>query len=238
MPVRSGPPHADGRVGDELAGNPGLGTSGRWRYLSGLVRLSNVPPEQTRRTYDATGYWYGASASERGVAVLNALRSYRSAESDMRRRTRDSMKMNETDLAALRFLVRAGRKHEPVSAKALAEHLAITSASTSVLINRLVSSGHVERLPHPTDKRGVLLRATEGTHTEVTDTLSGMHGRMIAAAQQLSPDETAAVVAFLESMTAAVDVDDHALAELALAEARAEGEARTEAEAPAEAGAV
>ena len=199
-----------------------------WNSLSALARVSNMPPEQTRRTYDATGYWYGSSASERGVAVLNALRRYRAAESDMRRRTRESMKMNETDLAALRFLVRAGRKHEPVSAKLLAEHLAITSASTSVLINRLVSSGHVERLPHPTDKRGVLLRATEGTHTEVTDTLSGMHGRMITAAQQLSPDETAAVVSFLESMTAAVDVDDHALAEIALAEARAEAEAEAE----------
>ncbi|MBF4579492.1 MarR family transcriptional regulator [Frigoribacterium sp. VKM Ac-2530] len=189
-----------------------------------------MPPEPTRRNYDATGYWYGSSASERGVAVLNALRRYRAAESDMRRRTRDSMKMNETDLAALRFLVRAGRKHEPVSAKVLAEHLAITSASTSVLINRLVASGHVERLPHPTDKRGVLLRATEGTHAEVTDTLSGMHGRMITAAQGLSPDETAAVVSFLEAMTAAVDVDDHALAEIALAEARAEAEAEALAE--------
>lgn len=168
-----------------------------------------MPPEPTRRNYDATGYWYGSSASERGVAVLNALRRYRAAESDMRRRTRTSMKMGETDLQAIRFLMQSQRRGLTVGAKDLAAHLQITTASTSVLIARLVKSGHLERHADPHDKRAVLLTATGDSDAEVRATLAGMHARMIVAAEQLGPDESAAVVRFLQGMTAAVEHDDH-----------------------------
>lgn len=168
--------------------------------------------------YDATGYWYTSSNEERGVEVLNALRRYRAAESDMRKRTRDSMGMGDTDLAALRFLVRAQRRGDDVNAKDLASHLGITSASTSVLIGRLVSSGHLMRNPHPTDKRGVLLTVTDASHSEVRSTLSAMHQRMIATAESMSPEEQATVAIFLDAMAASLaphDSDEGEGAELA-----------------------
>jgi DNA-binding MarR family transcriptional regulator len=166
-------------------------------------------PDRSAPIYDATGYWYTSSDEERGVEVLNALRRYRAAESEMRRRTRASMKMGETDLAAIRFLLRAQRRDETVSAKELADHLGVTSASTSVLINRLVRSGHLERHAHPTDKRGVLLTATGDSHSEVRATMAGMHTRMIHAAESLTADESAAVVGFLREMASAIEIDDH-----------------------------
>ena len=166
-------------------------------------------PDRSAPIYDASGYWYSSSNEERGVEVLNALRRYRAAESEMRRRTRTSMKMGETDLAAIRFLLRAQRRAETVSAKELADHLGITSASTSVLINRLVRSGHLERHAHPTDKRGVLLTATGDSNSEVRTTMASMHARMILAAESLDADQSAAVVGFLREMTAAIDIDDH-----------------------------
>ncbi|MDY0892159.1 MarR family winged helix-turn-helix transcriptional regulator [Frigoribacterium sp. CFBP9030] len=180
--------------------------------------------------YDATGYWYTSSAEERGVEVLNALRRYRSAESDMRKRTRDSMGMGDTDLAALRFLVRASRRGEDVNAKDLATHLGITSASTSVLIARLVASGHLRRNPHPTDRRGVLLTVTNDSHVEVRSTLSAMHRRMIVTAESMSADEQAVVASFLDSMSEALSIDDHA----AEAESPADGTADSSANGPAE----
>ncbi|WP_082514133.1 MarR family transcriptional regulator [Frigoribacterium sp. Leaf164] len=166
-------------------------------------------PDRSAPIYDASGYWYSSSNEERGVEVLNALRRYRAAESEMRRRTRTSMKMGETDLAAVRFLLRAQRRSETVSAKELADHLGITSASTSVLINRLVRSGHMERHSHPTDKRGVLLTATGDSNSEVRATMASMHTRMISAAESLTADESAAVVGFLRDMTSAIEIDDH-----------------------------
>ncbi|GAA4675059.1 MarR family winged helix-turn-helix transcriptional regulator [Frondihabitans cladoniiphilus] len=159
-------------------------------------------------TFDASGYWYAASSEQRGVDVLNALRRYRAAESEMRRRTRTSMKMGETDLKAIRFLLQSERHAKTVTPKQLANHLGITTASTSVLINRLVESGHLQRHSHPTDGRAVLLTATEDSNEEVRATLSGMHARMITIAESLPPEGAAYVAQFLEAMTEAVaDVD-------------------------------
>ncbi|MFK4641051.1 hypothetical protein ABIA52_003940 [Paenarthrobacter histidinolovorans] len=67
------------------------------------------------------GYWYELESRKQmgAVDVLNALRDYRTAEAEMRRRTRTSMGMGETDLLALRYLLeaeRAGREVGPQGA--------------------------------------------------------------------------------------------------------------------------
>ena len=59
--------------------------------------------------FSRSGYWYPEADSASTVDVLNLLRRYRAAETAMRERTRISMKMNETDLVALRFLLREQR---------------------------------------------------------------------------------------------------------------------------------
>ena len=55
-----------------------------------------------------SGYWYGPDDSlDPPGAVLQALREYRNVGGGTRRSTRDSMGMGETDLLALRYLLRA-----------------------------------------------------------------------------------------------------------------------------------
>lgn len=159
-------------------------------------------------TFDQSGYWYDQDDAERGAVVLNALRRYRQAEKDMRARTRLSMRMGETDLTAIRFLLREQRANRSVSATQLAEHLGVTTASTAVLIGRLERSGHISRQPNPADKRGVLLTATGSSDDEVRATMAGMHARMILAAERLDPEIARGVVDFLTDMTAALDVTD------------------------------
>ncbi|ROQ41342.1 DNA-binding MarR family transcriptional regulator [Frondihabitans sp. PhB188] len=156
-------------------------------------------------TFDESGYWYAQDGAERGAAVLNALRRYRQAEKEMRARTRLSMKMGETDLAAIRFLLREQRADRSVTASRLTEHLGITSASTAVLINRLEASGHIVRSKNPSDKRSIFLTATGNSDDEVRATMAGMHARMILAAERLSPEAARGIVAFLAEMTEAVD---------------------------------
>ncbi|RKR73237.1 MarR family winged helix-turn-helix transcriptional regulator [Frondihabitans australicus] len=176
--------------------------------------------------FDASGYWYDepdTAETDRGIRVLNALRRYRAAESDMRRRTRTSMKMGETDLEAIRFLLRAQMRDEPVSAKDLADHLGITTASTSVLVNRLVKSGHLERHPHPTDRRGVLITTTDSSDVEVRATLDGMHARMIRIAEGLDETASTTIAAFLDEMAEALAVDDDAEPDGARTEVEAAG---------------
>jgi DNA-binding MarR family transcriptional regulator len=153
----------------------------------------------------SSGYWYSDDRTRRGVAVLNALRDYRAAEAAMRRRTRSAMRMGETDLLAIRFLLKREGEGRAVSPKDLAAHLGISSASTTVLIDRLVRSGHVERRPHPTDRRALVIAPTIGSDDEVRATLGEMHRRMIEVAEGLEAQQAETVLYFLESMRDAVD---------------------------------
>ncbi|HEX9088004.1 MAG TPA: MarR family transcriptional regulator [Arthrobacter sp.] len=152
-----------------------------------------------------SGYWYGPDDRiDPPAAVLQALRDYRTVEVARRRSTRDSMGMGETDLLALRYLLRAQAGGERVGPKDLSRALGITTASTTSLIDRLVSSGHVRREPHPTDRRSLLIVPTVATDAEVRATLGDMHRRMMAVAEGLSAEEARTVVSFLRRMSEAV----------------------------------
>jgi DNA-binding MarR family transcriptional regulator len=143
--------------------------------------------------------------------LIVTLLEYRSAEEAMRRRTGDSMRMGANDLQALRFLLKAQGDGRTVSGRELADHLGMTSASVTALLDRLTKSGHVQRTPHPTNRRANMITATPGSDDEVRQTLGAMHRRMIDASRALSADDAALVRSFLVAMTAAVDDVDREL---------------------------
>ncbi|WP_431031165.1 MarR family winged helix-turn-helix transcriptional regulator [Plantibacter sp. RU18] len=162
-------------------------------------------PESQERA----GYWYGADAATTSTGVLEALRRYREAEQAMRRRTRASMGMGETDMIVVRHLLLARRQHRDLTAGDLAGLLQISTASTTALIDRLERSGHVRRERHPQDRRSTRVVATIATDDEVRATLGAMHRNMMAVAEALSPAEAEVVARFLTGMVdavAAVDV--------------------------------
>ncbi|MEC5191232.1 MULTISPECIES: MarR family winged helix-turn-helix transcriptional regulator [unclassified Arthrobacter] len=148
-----------------------------------------------------SGYWYGPDDRlDPPGAVLQALRDYRNVEVARRRSTRDSMGMGETDLLALRYLLRAQAGGGRVGPKDLSRMLGITTASTTSLIDRLVGTGHVRREPHPTDRRSLVIVPTAATDVEVRATLGSLHQRMMAVAESLTADEARIVVSFLQRM--------------------------------------
>lgn len=158
---------------------------------------------------EGSGYWYGPDGQlDYGAAVLKSLRDYRAAETIIRRSTRDSMGMGETDILALRYLLRAQASGKTVVPKDLSQFLGITSASTTSLIDRLVSSGHVRREAHPSDRRSVVVVPTVESDTEVRETLGAMHKRMMSVAESLSAEEARIVVAFLQKMADAIGMLD------------------------------
>ncbi|PPF29891.1 MarR family transcriptional regulator [Rathayibacter tritici] len=158
-------------------------------------------------TLKRTGaFWYSGEATEPGaVEVLAAMRAFRTAEAAMRRRTRGSMGMGENDLLAVQFLMRRQQNGVHVSPKDLASYLGISSASTTVLIDRLVKSGHVVREPHPSDRRALRIVATPTSHREVRETLDALHHRMLEAAETLNPSEAGTVIRFLQTMREIVE---------------------------------
>ncbi|MFD1824756.1 MarR family winged helix-turn-helix transcriptional regulator [Mumia zhuanghuii] len=55
---------------------------------------------------------------------------------------------------------------DPMGVGDLAHNLGIRSASATVAVDRLVSSGHMERASHPTDKRRTSLVPTDSAYTD------------------------------------------------------------------------
>jgi len=155
--------------------------------------------------HDASGYWYANEQKNKsGTAVLNAMRSYRVAEGDMRRRTQSSMKMGESDLAAVRMMFESRESGVSLSPTDLAKRLHISTASTTLLIDRLVLSGHVVRNPHPTDRRSVVLTPTEASNDEVKSTLGAMHDEMMDVAKGLSLADAKIILGFFRRMNVVV----------------------------------
>lgn len=158
----------------------------------------------------SSGYWYPEHSVPSSVEVLDLLRRYRAAEAEMRRRTRDSMGMGETDLLALRLLLDAQRRGLAMRQRDLATALGISSASMTALVDSLSRSGHLRREPHPEDGRATIVVPTSETDAEVRATLGAMHRRMLAVVDGLDDDERRAVATFLGGMAAAIEqVDEH-----------------------------
>ena len=146
----------------------------------------------------ASGYWYSGTPDQGPArAVLEALRNYRSAELEMRRRIREEMNINEKDMVALRHLMQAHQHGDALGPTDLSRLLAISTASTTALIDRLVGSGHIQRQLHPTDRRALRLVPTAKSHVEMHSTLGRLHERMMKISASLTPEEAAAVARYL-----------------------------------------
>lgn len=155
---------------------------------------------------DGHGYWYARNIdSLSSIDLLNLLRKYRDAEKAMRARTRESMRMGETDLVALRFLVRERAAGRVCRQRDLAQALGMKPASASALVDRLSKDGYIQRVPHPEDRRSVGIEVLGETDREVRATLSGMHARMMQATESLTEEERAGAAKFLTGLINSVD---------------------------------
>jgi len=134
------------------------------------------------------------------VRVLAALRAWRETEQRVSWRSRTEMKLNETDMEALRFLVASLNNGILVTAGMLADHLRISTSSTTKMLDRLARAGHIARTPHPTDRRAVMVSITPHTHEQVRDTVGRVHADRFAAVADLTPGERDVVARFLERL--------------------------------------
>lgn len=164
--------------------------------------MSDGPVQVSRMT---SGY----TAAER--ELLRAVRDLVRADRDMRRRLGATMHMNLTDLQALRHVIDAQNAEGFTTPRRLADALAISTASTTTLIDRLVGSGHLERSPHPRDRRSVVVTATDHARDEVRAHLGDMHERMRVIAAAVPAGARPHVVAFLRALT---DEMEHGLLDL------------------------
>lgn len=154
---------------------------------------------------DQGGYWYAPDPEHpRARDVLDAVRSYRATETQIRRHTQDSMGMNENDLLAMRYLMQARQVGGSLGPKDLSRLLGISTASTTALIDRLERGGYVQRRARPNDRRAWEIVPTDSSDQEVRETVGGMHRRILQAAAELSPAEADIVIRFMNRLREAL----------------------------------
>ncbi|NUL46444.1 MarR family transcriptional regulator [Cellulosimicrobium funkei] len=152
-----------------------------------------------------SGFWYADVRHSAAVRILNLLREFREAEQRRRASTQNSMGLGVTDLQALRYLIQAQSSDRLLRQKDLADHLGLSTAAVSALIDRLVGAGHLRRVSHPEDRRSVAIEVTGATVEKVRNSLGDMHAAMLRTVEGLTPSEQGVVSAFLSDLIRALD---------------------------------
>lgn len=137
------------------------------------------------------------------VRVMEALREWQVAARTLSEASQHYMKLNESDMRAIRMLIRSQQQNRIVTPKDIAREVGISSASTTKLVDRLVAGGHVVRTPHPTDRRTTCLEVTEHTARSAHDTIGRQHARRFSAAAAMSAAERDVVIRFLTDLVEA-----------------------------------
>lgn len=106
-----------------------------------------------------------------------------------------------TDLLALDHTTSAASELGVVE---LADLLKIRSASATVLVDRLVARGHLERAPHSTDGRRTSLHPTTTAHHEVGAALEPLIRELGDITGTLTPTEADVVLRVLREVNAAL----------------------------------
>jgi DNA-binding MarR family transcriptional regulator len=108
--------------------------------------------------------------------------------------------LSPADMAALDVVMSAA-PDEAVGPGDIARHHGITTASATVMVDRLVSSGHVERHPHPTDRRRVVLRHTGSAEATVWEVLLPLLGDLAELESRLDERDLEVVLRFVRAAT-------------------------------------
>lgn len=138
---------------------------------------------------------------EGAVRVMDALFKWREAERRVTEASRRFMRLGDSDMKALRFAMFATDHGQHVTGRDLAEHLGISSASVTKLLDRLEQGGHIRRTPHPTDRRALAIVVSQGTRLAAEETLGREHARRFQVAAALDPAERDAVIRFLAALS-------------------------------------
>lgn len=142
--------------------------------------------------------------------VMAALGRLRDAERVLSEASQRYMKLGQSDMRALHFLIVGQHTNAVVTPSAIATHLGISSASTTKLLDRLEEAGHIVRSPHPSDRRALAITITDQTREAAMRTVGRLQAKRFHAAARLTPEERAVVVRFLDDMTDQIAVKNEA----------------------------
>ncbi|KQZ84572.1 transcriptional regulator [Microbacterium sp. Root166] len=140
------------------------------------------------------------------LQVLQAVRAFSDAMDRMHGGMKDDMEMNASDLSALRMLIMREQRGQAVSPHDVAQHLRISTASTTKLLDRLTASGHVERRAHPHDGRARVIVLTEESRRTFFRHFGDRLQAMRRVADRYTDDELVVIARFLAELGDAIEI--------------------------------
>jgi len=144
--------------------------------------------------------------------LMTALGELREAELRLSEASRRYMRLNDSDMRALHYLIVCSHRGVIATPGGIAQHLGISSASTTKLLDRLEKGRHILRAPHPTDRRALAISVTQSTHHAAMQTVGKQQAKRFYAAARLTAEERSVVIRFLQDMTNEITLRDEAWA--------------------------
>ena len=126
-----------------------------------------------------------------------ALRELMQTNAEITRELARRLRLGVNDMAAMDHLLQGG----PLGPAELGSLLGMRSASATALVDRLEAAGHVERRPHPTDRRRLVVEPTQHAVEEVLGVIRPLVASLDAVAEELTPDERRAVARYLNRVS-------------------------------------
>jgi len=115
-----------------------------------------------------------------------------------------ALEVNTTDLSAMEHLIQEGS----LTPGELSRRLDISTAATTLVVDRLVALGHAQRHPHSSDRRKVVVVPAQESVARAFQQLHPVIGGVAVLTQELSDEERKVIEAFLARV---VDVYQAAL---------------------------
>lgn len=131
--------------------------------------------------------------SPEGSPVARALYAVLRATPDTRHAVAHRLGLNPSEVDAMEHLM-----GEPIGPVELSRRLHMTSASATVLVDRLEEAGHVVREPDPCDGRRRLVRPTPKGARAVYSQIGPMVADLVALEDGMTPRERSTVLAYLQ----------------------------------------
>ncbi|WP_244259326.1 MarR family transcriptional regulator [Rathayibacter sp. VKM Ac-2759] len=140
-----------------------------------------------------------ADSADHGIRTR--VRQVTERQRDFERSLSRTLAVDPVGLGAMTHLLGAG----PLTPTELARRLDISTAATTLVLNRLEAAGHVRRDRHPSDGRKLVVTASESSAALAQERVAPLIEGVEDLVASLDEGERATVLAFLDRLLAVYD---------------------------------
>lgn len=138
--------------------------------------------------------------AQRAAAAVERLRL---AEARLSRRRQSECGPSENARAAMRFVLERSDAGEPVTPRMLADHLGVSAAAVTGILDRLHAGGLIAFEANPDDRRSKYVIPFD--RSADADEIDPLTAQIRESTERLGPDVAVAVAAFIDEMIDSVD---------------------------------